>query len=92
MKIGDKSMKANLLIEIDIELLAKAKRLGLSNLDLENFVKDGIENKRKEAEEQFKKEMKEAAPYLNNMPRFSLCECSCKEKSDELIDTNKKES
>lgn len=89
-------MKANLLIEVDIDLLVRAKKLGLSNEDLENFVKDGIENKRQEMETQFKKEMKEAAPYLNSLPRFSetLCECSCKdkEKSDELIDTNKKDS
>ena len=87
-------MKANLLIEVDIDLLVRAKKLGLSNEDLENFVKDGIENKRKEVEEQIKQEIKEIAPYLNSLPRFSdnLCECSCHDKDNEQTENNKKDS
>lgn len=87
-------MKANLLIEVDVDLLVRAKKLGLSNVDLENFVKDGIENKRKEVEEQIKQEIKEIAPYLNSLPRFSasLCECSCHDKGNEQTENNKKDS
>ncbi len=73
---------------VDHILSSDTGGLGQPHKKFEN----GITKLHDHVEEQFKKEMKEAAPYLNNMPRFSLCECSCKEKSDELIDTNKKES
>lgn len=61
----------NMSFSVNLESLVIAKKLGLTQKDLENMVEDGIQSKLKAYQEDFKQNLAKDIELINKLPRFN---------------------